>query len=305
MAKKASNIIYVVLVVFTALLLSFVLLVPKKTREGFETITGVTSIDIYKTANNQADFLDQYESKVKLGLLDDRSKLLHMRSCYQIATDELDIQQRLINLTNNNSIRASRLGPMYTNDFGEVENRIREDIRLTCDKLRSFTKDPNASLEGEIYVIILQAPFYQSQDQSMMSVQFNISSYQFLPINIAGVGNIATLRERPVDLDIFIIYGKYRKNMDVRNIAYQPDSHLSKYRTTHEQCFIKCQGAPNYVCGCTTGDVPRQNYKSNCVTSRIGATTVEEKNQAIPHTFPIMYIVNRAHPEIQGLVSII
>lgn len=293
---------YTVMFIFLALLIVFVLVVPKKTREPFQVVTGVTSIDIYKSANSAPEFLSEYDRKARLGLLDDRNNLLHMRGCYQVPAS-MNVIQELVNLSNSPAYRVNRLGPMYTNNFGEVLDRIREDIKSTCNALRSFKKDTNAKLEGQIYVMIFQAPYYQSQDGSMMSVQFNIAGYGMLPINIAGVGDVDTLRERPLDFDAFVIYANYRKNMDVRSTPYALDSLLASYRTKHEQCFLQCQGASSYICGCKTGDAPQQHYKSNCVTSRQNAQTIEEQNEAVPHNFPILYILNRAESSILGYVT--
>lgn len=304
MAKKSGNIFYIAIVIFLTLLLSFVLLVPKKTRESFQTISGVTSIDIYKNTNTSAEFLSEYGRQSRLGLIDDRDKLLHMRGCYQLPTDQVNIIQELVSLTTASNARVSRLGPVFTNNFGEIEERIRENIKSTCEDLRAYVKNPSASLEGDIYVMIFQAPFYQSQDGSMMSVQFNIEGYGMMPINIAGTGDLSTLREKPLDFDVFIAYSKYRRNMSLRGTPLQLDTMLASYRTKHEQCFLKCQGAPGYVCGCKTGNTPQQNYKSNCVTSRLGASTIEERNEATPHNFPILYVVNPAVPALQGYVTV-
>lgn len=270
--------------------------------ETFSDITGLTSLDIYKNTNNYASFVKQYTDNYRLGLIDDRDKLLHMRACLQVSGD-VNILQQFINLTNNNSVRAVRIGPMYTNNIQDVEKRIREEVQNTCQQLRNSTKNPNAMVEGNIYVIIMQAPYYKAADGSMMSVQFNISDYGMLPVGIATNEPIQNVRNTMLDYEAFVIFSKYKKDLTLRNAPYDVDVEFGQYRSKHEQCFIKCMGDGKYVCGCKTGDVPQQHYMSKCVTSKMNATSIEDKNKAVPHNFPIIYLVNRKDTDVMPFVS--
>lgn len=270
--------------------------------EMFDTITGVTSIDVYKNTDNHATFVKQYMDKYRLGLIDDREKLLHMRSCLQVSED-INILQQFINLSNNASVRAVRLGPMYTNDVQDIEKRIRDEVKATCEELRQKTKNPKAVVEGDIHVIIMQAPYFKSIDGSMMSVQFNIADYGMMPVNIATNDSVGNARNTMLDYEVFVIFSKYTKALNVRATPYQVDVEYAQYRSKHEQCFIKCMGDPTYICGCKTGNAPQQHYMSKCVTSKMNATTIEAKNKAVPHNFPIIYLVNRKENNVLSYVS--
>lgn len=298
MAKKKLNIFYQVILLMLALFLVFILLVPrKKSVEAFSAITGINSIDVYKGAENHASFVSIYNDKQRMGLIDDRDKLLHMRSCLQVP-EHINIVQQFIDLTNNNNIRAARIGPLYTNNVQDVEAAVRDEVIRTVQELRQKTKNPSALLSGDIYVMILQAPYYKAPDGSMMSVQFNISDYGMLPINLASNAPLSETRATMLDYDAYIVFSKYKKNLDVRATPYQVDVEFARYRSKHEQCFIKCHGDPTYVCGCKTGDVPAQHYMSKCVTARQDASTITEQNRALPHNFPIVYIINRKYPNL-------
>lgn len=295
-----------IIILLLLLLFLMVLLMPwKRTFEPF--VQPGSSIDLYQRSDNHNDFIAQYDIKRKEGMLQDSDRLLHMRGCYQIEhfddNPTGNILNNLINLSNDQQKKVERVGPIYTNTFSDVESKIALNIRDVSNQLRAKTRNPNAMIEGEIFVLIMQAPFYKSSDGSMMSVQFNIQDYAYMPVNVASAASVEEALNTPLDFEVFVIYSNYKKNMTLRSTPYAIDVSLMPYRTKHEQCNIICTKKQDLICGCTSGNAPRQHYMSKCVTSRLGATTIEQRNQAISHDFPILYVINRQSELVLNMVS--
>lgn len=285
--------------------LMLLLLVPRwvpARHEGFSQLG--SSIEVYDNASTHNDFIAKYDTKMKEGILSDRDRLLHMRGCYQIEhTPDRNILVSMINASNDASMKVERLGPLYTNSFNEVEVKIQENVVKVCNQLRSITKNPNAMIAGEVYVLVMQAPYYKSSKGEMMAIQYNIPDYSYMPVNLGSGTSVQDAIATPLDFEVFVIYANYKKNMTLRSTPYAIDVTLMQYRTKHDQCKITCAKNQNLICGCKTGDTPQQHYKSSCVTSRLGATTMEDKNKAIPHDFPILYVINRQNDTVLNLIS--
>ncbi len=295
----------IVILLLLLLFLMIVLIPWKRTVEPFIQVG--SSIDIYQRASNHNDFIGQYDIKLKEGLLQDRDRLLHMRGCYQFEhlenTDVGNILTNMVSLSSNADYKVERIGPVYTNTFHDVESKIIQNIQDVSNELRAKTKNPNEMIEGEIFVFMMQAPYYKSSDGSMMSIQFNIQDYAYMPVNLASFPSVADAVNTPLDFEVFVIYANYKKDMSLRSSPYAIDVIMMPYRTKHEQCKITCTKNQDLICGCMSGNAPKQHYLSKCVTSRLGAVSVDDKNKAITHDFPIIYVINRQNNSVLNIVS--
>lgn len=290
---------------FVLLLVSMLILLVPWRKEAFGQ-RNLSTIDLYHRTTTHNEFMNRYERTRREKIFEDNDRLLHMRGCYQFenSTDpkKPNIVQQLIQASSNatHDIKVDRLGPITTNDFNDIEDAIRKNVQQTSIVLRNQTKNPNALLDGEIYVMVLQAPYYKSTDGSMMTVQFNIDDYAYLPVNIA---NGSAAMKQPLHFEVFVIYANYKKNVQPRSIPFAMDEGLMPFRTNHEQCKIKCAGNLNLICGCATGTKETQGYASKCLTSRLGASSTTDKNKPIPHDFPIVYVVNRQNKNVMNFMS--
>lgn len=290
-----------ILVLFVLLTFMLVLLVPWKRVEDFATQK--SSIELYQQSDNHRQFMKRYDRKLKEGLLQDRERLLHMRGCYQFQKHQLNMVREFNKLSKNHKYKVERIGPMYTKSFSDIESKVKQNIIKVTNELRAVTKKPNAVLTGEIYVMVFQAPYYRTKGGSMMSVQFNIDDYGFMPINVGSATSDVAALNTPLDFDVYVVYANYAKNMALRRHPWLVDNELMPFRSNHELCKVRCAKSPDMICGCKTGEKPPQHYRSKCVAAPMNATTIEQKNNAIPHDFPILYVVNRQNRDVLNFMS--
>lgn len=296
MVKKAKGILFQAMIIVLVLFLVFVLLVPRKTRETFEN--KASTIDLYRESETHPAFVQKVDTMVA-GLLADENELLHMRSCLQVESSK-NLLGVLNDHANSRWVYVTRLGPVVTSNFQDVETKIRDNIEETRNKLSAKTKDPKAVIKGDIFVVVMQAPYHRTANGDLMSVQFNISDYGMLPVNLGASKDVND--QKLLHYEVFVYYSNYDRNLNTRRRPYRVDEDFIQVRSQNDLCFIKCQQKENRVCGCKTGSASSQTYESKCVTSKLGAKTIEQKNEAVPHDFAIIYRINPVNERIRDFV---
>lgn len=309
MAKRTKvSLGWTLIVMILLLILAFMLFMPRKMIvDNFQSMVGVTSSSLYfdpKVRSHNA-FVAEYEDRVKLGLLDDRNDLLHMRGCYQFpATD--NIYQKLINMTQDTDKAILRIGPFYTNDIYDVTKQVSDTIKRECEIVRNKTGNSRFKFVGDIYVVIFQAPYHKASDGSIMSIQYNLNDYEFMPVNIMAGSSVQKQRNIPLDIDAFIIFSSYNKNYSKRRIPYRLDEEYVDKRVHVDICKMRCVNGSNrnMLCGCKTQTKNRNtHYLAKCLHHNLGAETIEDKNKAYDHDFPIVYVVNNQYELVTPYVS--
>lgn len=308
MAKQSNGKMWTAVTVLLALVIVFVLLVPRTRAEYFEVgpagATLPNTIDMYNSSTNQSTFVSDYVSKWNLNILDDKEKLLHFRACYQFNKTTHALPSVMAPYINNSSYRVVDLGAISTNSFNDVETKIIDAISKACMELRAVTQNPNAKLVGPIEVILAQAPSYKADDGSTMSIQFNLESYGFLPVNISNGKSIAENAMTPLRYKVYVNFGAYQRNMSRRTNVHKFDVAFGNYRKRNqEHCMIQCANASSQVCGCLSGTVADQGYESKCIAPVLNAQTETQKNTPVLHDFPVCYVVNAKNVNVLNFMQ--
>lgn len=274
-------IIFIILAVFV-----FVLLVPKTTRETFQLgPRQISSRELYKTSKNfDADFKTMYST------LSDSDDMLVMSGCYQYTapgnTWDPVFPGCLV-----------KMEKIYTASFNDVRSKI---IAMLQD-MKNQNKGQN--FDGPAYVWIEQAPFMRDDKGNVITMQFNVRSYNSTPINLMRTGSSVDDMKKPLFFRIIVILTSYYQNMMKRLEPYDLRMALLPYKSKKDQCFISCIGDPgDSYCGCLNRDLdPADNksYASKCSATPIsmdGSPVDTTKN--VEANFAILYNLNTKSSDI-------
>jgi hypothetical protein len=259
--KKINTALAIILLIIIA----SVLLIPKKlTHEGFEDIArGFTSETLYRDSKDIKKYDNLASSPSFMDTIDDKHDELIMNRCYQFTNAYINdlIDGSMVNPC------ATRLFTIVTNNFMDVKNKFFIDIQTVHD---TIIKGP---IQGPVYVLIYQVPYYKDAQGKDISLQaFNVSGYDFQPSHDDRNpnGNIQ------IYYKVLVIYGKYKiTNNNTWQLQTSDlfaawkmswDNSLSSFEP---QCFMKGVGntdGPNKYAGCSSsnGKGPSMNTTSTC-----------------------------------------
>jgi hypothetical protein len=313
-AEKIKGFIALLLIVIVLL----ITLMPKRRQrlEKFDIIGSVglpSSEQIYQNATSPADFDGQIRNV--FNALSDQNSLMIYKRCYAFPGMSMD------DLTASflNPIFYTRFIPIYANDFKQV----RDAIIVTIQNFA--TNHPYKKIKGDVYVMVMQAPYINDRGQSISVSTDNVENYIYNPLNI----NNAVTNSQMIYYNVMVMFGSYKANgrmlrgcydlvynnlintLDANNYSKEP------------QCFMSCIGDNSKFCGCATSnnnDIPAENfiafilnfvrkylaqlfrttsYSSTCLGPRINGLPTDPKD--LPTTYASIYIVNQTYDGVKNL----
>jgi hypothetical protein len=263
-------------------ILTYMLLVPKS-RESFET-----SRSLYpKSKDFDKDFVSS------LSTLTDNDDMLLMQGCYQF-----DPKNATRSIPNDcYTVRFQ----LYTTTFETVRAKIIEQFMIFKDKIKQNSSSSGDRIEGDVYALIEQSPYYRDNNNNVIAIQYNISSYLSEPVNVMKTNTSANVFNQPIYIRVTLYFTRYGFNGLLRASNVPPldvKSYLRPFRTNKEQCYIACpKDVTDSYCGClnrTTKTDPQDNqfYASSCVSTSLSTNGTANLNKAVNADFGILYIVN-------------
>ncbi|NBX51060.1 hypothetical protein EBT25_14295, partial [bacterium] len=170
---------------------------------------------------------------------------------------------------------------MLSNNYLAVNAAILDVIT------KFYDTNGRKQIQGQIYVVLAQSPFYMDANNNPLSVQFSFDNYQSRP------ANAMTSEEKEINPQIgykgYVIFTAYYKNgdlitdTDVRKKAVL--NIKSIFRQKENLCFISCPQNSGLPCGCASQDTP---YVSNCLESN----NPSKMSSGQRYTYAILYRVN-------------
>jgi hypothetical protein len=288
--NKVNSIVKTVVYIALASILAifvYILLIPRRyTSEHFqEAHTSNSSRSLYKSSQNYETDLNMFRPT-----LSDGDDMLIMKGCYQLPPNVRNMFP---------SACAKTTFSIYTSSFEEIRAKIISTL------LEAKAKNNNQKLTDAhpIYVLVEQSPFMRDDKGNVLSMQYNVSSYGFHPVNLMRSGASVADNSRPLFYRITIYYTAYTQV--VGNVAATPynfDSSLARYRSKKDQCFISCQGdTTDTYCGCINRDVDKndnKSYASKCSSTPLPVNGVVDTTKNVEADFVILFTLNTKAPII-------
>lgn len=266
--------------------LIFILLIPKTSLKDHFQLQNQTSRSLYQSSN-------KFESDMKtlFTTLNDNDDMLLMAGCYQLPPNNRSMFPK-------DCLQTS--ATLYTASFDEVRSKIMSML------LELKARNKGTNLADPVYVLIEQAPYMRDDKGNVLSMQYNVRSYMFEPVNIMRTGASAEDLKRPLFVRITIFLTKYYNNMSPRLTPQDIRMTLFPYRSKKDQCYIGCIGdTSGSFCGCLNRDVvngDNKSYASKCSSTPIpvnGGTVDMTKN--VEADFAILYTLNTRASSIVSL----
>lgn len=274
-----SDFLLLVLIILLVAVLFCTVSRRARTLEGFGTLISKspTSTILYKQFNS-VEF-DKHFFMYK-DVLSDRSSLLQMYGCgINLGSADGSSIDGLVNA----AARDLMVIPisLLTNNYITLNSAILNVIT------KAYDSTGRRQLEGQVYVVLAQAPFYMDENNNPISVQFSYDDY------LSRAVNSMTKDEKETNPQIqyrgYVIFTAYDRNgtpiVDMKqrknailNIKYM-------FRQKQDLCYITCSQNKGLPCGCASQDAP---YRSSCLESKI--QTVMSPGQR--YTYAILYRIN-------------
>ena len=226
-------------------------------------------MELYKdTLGDINDFLLVYGCGINLGMAPDA-----LRSLVKVAANGLYM------------VPFSVLSSNYQ-DVNSKVHKIIEDF---------YEKNNRTTIQGQVYVVVSQSPFYRDVNNNPISIQYNANSY--LAKSSYLMDNKDALEESIIQFSGYVIFNAYYNSgrlIGDTNTRKEAVLKIKRYfRQKESLCFVKCPNHNNLPCGCASRNKP---YVSNCLeTDRSGKMTPGHK-----YTYAILYRVN---PRFGDLIS--
>lgn len=178
---------------------------------------------------------------------------------------------------------------VLTNNYQDVQSKIFNLIQKYYDKNNRMT------IEGQVYVVIAQAPFYRDGQNNVIANQYNANNYLYSSTNVMTG---ASVDANPIiQFNGYLIFTAYdgsgrliidtevRKNA-ILNIK-------KNFRQKEKLCFMACPNHSNLPCGCASQKTP---YISNCLES----DNSDSMSAGEKYTYAILYRVNPRFADLIG-----
>ena len=268
-------ILFMIIIALASLLIYLNYRKNKKT-EPFENIVIPSSYSLYKQ-NDSMNFDKQ--TKIYKDTMSDNKSLMHVYGCgINIGT-----VPNALNILVQSSAKGLFVIPfdINTDNFSDVNARVYNTLQ------KFYDENGRSTIQGQVYVVISQAPFYRDENDNLIALQYNANSYLNLPVNVMKPGvTTASTRIQFYCYMIFTAYnnkGKPIKDEKIRKIAVL--NIKKNFRHNESLCFISCPLHSDLPCGCSSQDVP---YQSNCLESeRPTKMSAGEK-----YSYAILYRIN-------------
>lgn len=169
---------------------------------------------------------------------------------------------------------------IYTPNIIDVNNKIYSMIQEFYDKIG------RNKIQGQIYVVLSQSPYYRDENNTPISIQFSYTNYLSLPYNAAK--NTGIDSNPPIQFYGHLIFTAYNRDA---NLITDTDVRMTavlnikkNFRQKEGICFIQCPHG-DLPCGCASQDAP---YLTNCLES----TNPSQMSSGERYTYAILYRVN-------------
>lgn len=246
----------------------------------------ISSYTLYM-GNNSQEFDNQMKS-LKVAL-NDKENLLHVYGC------GIALGKSPTALHDYVSKIAKGLYTYTLNDDAMYANNIESVTKLIEQKIDEFyqTIAQGKPIQGQIYVLLSQAPYYRDDDGNPLSLQYTASQYGFQSTNVFRE-NTSSIHPN-IKFHGYMIFTAYNsKGNLIQNKQIRKEKVMNIKRNCRQKqtlCFMKCPQSLNMPCGCASQDIDDVNnipYLSTCLDS--GKPT--PMSEGYPYTYAILYRVN-------------
>lgn len=276
--SKCYNIVVYFLAFILVGTLIYIMLVPKSNKlDMFQVSNGLTtSRTLYQRSNNY-----EQDLKTLYSTLGDNDDMLMMASCYQLPPNSRSM------------IPADCLREeftLYTASFEDVRSRIIGKL----NDLKSQNK--GQLLEAPAFVLIEQSPYMRDEAGNVITMQYNVRSYNLSPVNLMKRGASSGDLGKPLFFRITIFLTKYFNNFSMRPSALDLKMALLPYKSKKDQCYISCIGdVTKSYCGCLNREqdtADTSSYAAKCSATPLPVNGQINVNQNVPADFAILYSIN-------------
>lgn len=198
--------------------------------------------------------------------------------------------------TSLNNLVKSSAKDLYTVSFSILTNNY-QDINAKIYKiLEDFhERIGRLTIEGQVYVVISQAPLYRDEQNNPIAIQYNADNYLYDSTNLMKNTNVDS--NPTIQFNGYVIFNAYDNNgmligdMETRKTAV---INIKKnFRQKEKLCFVSCPNHNKLPCGCASQTEP---YASQCLES-------ERSNRMSPgekYTYAILYRINPRFADLIG-----
>lgn len=165
-------------------------------------------------------------------------------------------------------------------------------IELSCD----------AKLQGPIYVLLFQAPYYRNDNQEPITLQFTMDAYGFLPFN--SKRNVPD-DDAPIYYYAQIMFARYNKMGMLSQIDFMRDKFMPELDRTNfskeKQCFLMTKNNRERIhlpggCGSTDGTP----YVATCLGP---ATPGVRDSKNTRSSYGILYELNPQYHVLSSFIN--
>lgn len=283
--------LYEFMVLLLIILLVFLLLytVIRRTKYiehfyGTVITNSPTSAALY-TQNSSSDF-DNIMFKYR-DVLSDRDSLLHMFGCgINLGTADRGAIDSMVEAA------AGSIAKFPVNVLSNNYTVVNANILDIITKFYDTNK--RKQIQGQIYVVLAQAPFYMDVNNNPVSLQFSYNNYQNRPVNVMTSAEKETNPQ--IEYTGYVIFTAYYKNGDLITDVNKRKKVILNIKNIFRQkenlCFISCPQNSGLPCGCASRDAP---YISNCLESK----NPSKMSSGERYTYAILYRVNPMFTDIE------
>ena len=245
----------------------------RRSKENFED--PITSYSLYKQYNSKEYDNQMYMYKDTIGDIND---FLLVYGCGINLGKSPEALNELVEA----SAKGLYVIPfsVYTPNMIDVNNRIYSMIQEFYDKIG------RNKIQGQIYVVISQSPYYRDENNNPLAIQFNHTNYLSLPFNAAMNTGVDTYP--PIQFYGHLIFTAYNTRAQLiidTEVRMTAVLNIKKnFRQKESICFMKCPHSDR-PCGCASQDAP---YLTNCLES----TNPSQMTSGEFYTYAILYRVN-------------
>lgn len=166
------------------------------------------------------------------------------------------------------------------------------DITITC----------STKIEGPVYALIFQSPYYRNAQNQNMPIQFTIDKYGYLPYN---TDKPVPDENAPIYYYVNLVFSRYNKNGKLAPVDYMRDRYIplldSFAFSKDKACYINAKNNPNpgMPVGCASTDTP---YKATCLGPRNPLSpNADERNTE--SSYGILYEINPEYSIIKDIMN--
>lgn len=183
---------------------------------------------------------------------------------------------------------------ILTNNYYDVNAKVYSTI------VDFYEKKGRMLIQGQVYVILSQAPFYRDEQNKPIAVQFNADDYLYKSTNLMKSTNV---ENNPIlQYHGYVIFNAYDSSgtlitdIDARRTAVM--NIKKNFRQKEKLCFISCLNN-DLPCGCASQDLSESqgtSYTSHCLESE----RTDRMSPGEKYTYAILFRVNPRFSDFIG-----